>query len=173
MAKARGKTPVELTQLRAEHELLLQNLDEAYERTAWHGPNLHNSLRRVSAEQAAWRQAADRHNIWEIALHAAYWKYVVRRRLTGEKRGSFELKGSNWFERPRNGDLSEWPRDLALLDSTHRALREVVVQLDPAQLHTTVGRGKVDHAKLIRGIAFHDVYHAGQIQTLKRLSRLA
>ncbi|NUQ50463.1 MAG: ATP-binding cassette domain-containing protein, partial [Phycisphaerae bacterium] len=32
----------------------------------------------------------------EIALHAAYWKYVTRRRLRGDKRGSFPLKGSNW-----------------------------------------------------------------------------
>jgi hypothetical protein len=40
------------------------------------------------------------HNIWEFTLHAAYWKYVVRRRITGEKRGSFVLEGSNFFERP-------------------------------------------------------------------------
>ncbi len=32
-------------------------------------------------EEAAWRPQADRHNIWEHVLHAAYWKYTVKRRL--------------------------------------------------------------------------------------------
>ena len=31
------------------------------------------------------------------------------------------------------------------------------------------GNGKVTHIAIILGIAAHDVYHAGQIQLLKRL----
>ena len=81
-------------------DLLVRLLDQAYERRSWHGPNLRGSVRGVSAAVAAHRPAEGRHNIWEVALHAAYWKYVVRRRLLGEKRGSFPLKGSNWFPRP-------------------------------------------------------------------------
>ena len=80
--------------------LLLQIIDSGYNRKAWHGPNLRQSLRGVSAEDAAWRPAPGRHNIWEIAVHAAYWKYVVRRRLRGDLRGSFACEGSNWFVRP-------------------------------------------------------------------------
>ena len=63
----------------AELQFLLQLLDESYDRKSWHGPNLRGSLRGVTAEEAAWRPAAERHNIWEIALHAAYWKYAVLR----------------------------------------------------------------------------------------------
>src|SRR6266849_1648874 len=84
----------------ASKQLILTLLDEAYEKRTWHGPNLRQSLRGVSARQAAWRPAPGRHNIWELAVHAAYWKYAVRRRLTGGKRGSFVLKGSNFFRRP-------------------------------------------------------------------------
>src|SRR6266404_471126 len=83
-----------------EIEHLLGLLDEAYKRAAWHGPNLRGSIRGVTAHEAAWRPKAGRHNIWEIAVHAAYWKYTVRRRLLGKKRGSFSLPGSNWFLRP-------------------------------------------------------------------------
>ena len=67
----------------------LSLLDEAFERKAWHGPNLRGTLRGVTAEVAAWRPGAGRHNVWELCVHAAYWKYAVRRMLTGEKRGSF------------------------------------------------------------------------------------
>ena len=80
--------------------LLLSLLDEAYSKKTWHGPNLRQSLKGVSAKQAARRPGRDRHNIWEIALHAAYWKYAVRRKLEGGKRGAFVLKGSNFFTRP-------------------------------------------------------------------------
>ncbi len=81
--------------------VLVHLLDEAFDRKAWHGPNLWGSVRGLSAEEAAWRPSPGRHSIQELALHCAYWKYAVRRKLTGEKRGSFPLKGSNFF--PREG----------------------------------------------------------------------
>ncbi len=61
-------------------------LDAAYNRPSWHGTNLRGSIRRVSLEQAAWRPARNRHNIWELAVHCAYWKYTAWRRLTGADR---------------------------------------------------------------------------------------
>ena len=63
--------------------MILSLLDQAYDRPSWHGTNLRGSLRRVTPEQAAWRPGPARHNIWEIAVHAAYWKYAAWRRLTG------------------------------------------------------------------------------------------
>ena len=81
-------------------EPYLELLDEAFERKAWHGPNLRGALRGLTAAEAAWRPGPGRHNVWELAVHAAYWKYAVRRALTGEKRGAFRFPGSNWFARP-------------------------------------------------------------------------
>jgi uncharacterized damage-inducible protein DinB len=153
-----------------ELALLLELFDEAYERKAWHGPNLKGSIRGLSPETAAWRPAPARHNIWEQVLHAAYWKYVVRRRLLGEKRGSFPLKGSNWFMRPETMTIAAWQADVALLDQMHRALREAIAALDPRELPTRPAGSKVSNAAILRGIAAHDVYHAGQIQLLKRLA---
>jgi hypothetical protein len=145
-------------------ELLMQILDQGYSRKAWHGPNLRQSLRGVSAKNAAWRPAPGRHNIWEVAVHAAYWKYVVRRKLRGEKRGSFALKGSNWFTRPanRNADEKAWRADLALLDQEHQKLLEAVAGM-------AAGTARKIPSHFIFGISFHDVYHAGQIRLLRRL----
>jgi hypothetical protein len=145
-------------------------LDEAYERKAWHGPNLRGSLRGLSAAQAAWRAAPGRHNAWELALHAAYWKYAVRRLLTGERRGAFPEAGSNWFRRP-DGDPKRdtFRSDLAVLAEEHRRLREAVARLRAKDLGRRPRGSKYTAARLILGVAAHDVYHAGQIQILKRL----
>jgi hypothetical protein len=142
---------------------LLALLDEAFDKKSWHGPNLRASIRGVTAHQAAWRPAPGRHNIWELVLHAAYWKYVVRRRLSGEKRGSFVLKGSNFFDRPVELSEAAWTADIGVLAGEHRRLRQFLTEL-PARRWNDA---KVLH--VVRGIAAHDLYHAGQIRLLRRL----
>lgn len=154
-----------------ELQLLLRMLDDAFHGPSWHGPALRGSLRGLTAGRAVARPHSERHNIWEQMLHAAYWKYTVYRRLRGEKRGSFPLAGSNWFERADASDTSGWRRELALLDSMHQQLIAAVGALPVERLREPIGRsGKLNHEQLIRGIALHDIYHAGQIQLLKRLA---
>lgn len=152
-----------------EIEPLLGLLDEGYNRAAWHGPNLRGSIRGVTAREAALRPKSGRHNIWEIVVHAAYWKYTVRRRLLGEKRGSFSLPGSNWFSRPADRSEKAWRADVALLEREHRRLREAVSEVRPEDLDKPARGSRTKVRRLIAGIAFHDVYHAGQIQLIKKL----
>jgi DinB superfamily len=152
-------------------ESYLVLIDQAYNRQSWHGTNLRGSLRGVTPKEAAWRLAPGRHNIWEEIVHAAYWKYVVRRRLTGERRASFALEGSNWFARPDRPDPAAWKKDIALLDESHRALREVIANLSEASLKPARGGKRNKIAWHVSGIAAHDLYHAGQIQLLKSLQR--
>jgi len=149
--------------------VLLDLLDEAFDHKAWHGTNLRGSIRRVDARGAAWRPGPGRHSVWELTVHAAYWKYAVRRQLTGEKRGSFPEAGSNWFPRPDRADEAAWRRDVALLAQEHRKLRQVVARLGAASLRQKPAKSRYTVAALVRGAASHDLYHAGQIQLLKRL----
>lgn len=145
-------------------KLVLALLEEAYEKKTWHGPNLRQSLKGLTPKQAAWRPGPGRHNIWEVMLHAAYWKYCVRRRIQGGQRGSFALKGSNFFARPEKGKLTAaaWSADKNLLDREHRALCVAVATV----LRTTRGEKEI---RQFYGIAFHDIYHAGQIRLLRKL----
>jgi hypothetical protein len=153
-----------------EIEIVLAMIDQAFDRRSWHGTNLRGSIKEMTAREAAWRPAPGRRNAWELALHAAYWKYAVRRRLTGEARGSFPLKGSNFFERPVGAPTEEaWRADVRLLVETHRTLREAIARLSPAELRATPPGSKVSTLALVTGIAAHDLYHAGQIQLIKKL----
>ena len=149
-------------------DLLLQQLEQAYSKRSWHGTNLRGSIRGLSADDVIWRPRSDRHNIQEIVVHAAYWKYVVHRRLTGAVRGSFPLKGSNWFTR-NAADERLWRADGRLLEDMHRQLRQALLELEPAQLSRSPESSSVSNVSLLSGVIAHDLYHAGQIQLLKRL----
>ena len=164
-SKGSGRSP----QARSRVGQFLWQIDQAYDGKSWHGTNLRGSLRRVTLDQAAWRPEPGRHNIWELALHAAYWKYAVRRRLTGEARSSFPLDGSNFFTRPDAGTEAEWARDLALLRDEHGKLRAAVAGLSDPALDRPPSGGETLTVDLVAGIIAHDLYHAGQIQLLKRL----
>jgi len=59
-----------------------------------------------------------------------YWKYAARRRIEGGKRGSFALKGSNFFSRPEKCKLNKaWKTDKKLLEREHRALRQAAAKV--------------------------------------------
>ena len=155
----------------ARIKLLLEVVDQAFTAPAWHGTPLRGTVRGLTVQGALWRPGAGRHNIWELVLHTAYWKYIVRRRLLRDPDLAFPRAGANWPALPPRSDAAAWRRDRALLDEQHALLRRAIARLDPAQLYRRGWRSKWRSAQEIYGVASHDLYHAGQIQLLKRLHR--
>ena len=153
---------------RAVVDRLISLLGEAYDKSAWHGPNLKGLLRGLSAKDAAFRLHEARHNIWELTVHCAYWKYTVARRLTGDKRGSFPLPGSNRFARPVDATEQAWRADRALLDQQHARLLAAIAGLTDRDLEAKPRGSRHTRGRMIAGAAAHDLYHAGQIAMLKR-----
>lgn len=145
-------------------------LKQGFAGPAWHGPHLRGSLRGLRRDALLFRPAPDAHNIWELAVHCAYWKYAVRNRLSGGRRGSFALEGSNFFRRDASNTPADWKRDLALLDAEHRKLARLLAKLGPADLARRAPSSKHTVQATALGVAAHDVYHAGQIRLLKKLA---
>ena len=155
-----------------QRALLLRLIDEGFNKTAWHGPNLRGSIRGVGVKEAVWRSRAGRRNIAEIVVHCAYWKYAVRRRLRGDKRGSFPLQGSNWFALPTRLTKQQWQDYAALLADEHRTLRDAIATLPWSRLSKAAGN-RLEPVPHVYGAAMHDIYHAGQICTIKALYKQA
>ncbi len=143
--------------------VLLQNLDSAFDKAGWHGPNLASSIRGVTARHAA-QSIGGRMSIWQQVLHAAYWKQRVINLLIATQ--PFPRKGANWPLLPNELNERTWKADVQLLHEIHRNLRRVVEQIDSSRLNDKT-------IKLILGSAAHDLYHTGQIRLLRRMMGLA
>ena len=145
---------------------LVRGLDGAYGGPAWHGPHLRGALDPLGEAEAAWRPAPGRPNAWELAVHAAYWKYRVLRHVAAAPPAAFDEPGSNFFARPAAGRTLA--ADLARLDVWHERLRDAAAGLDPERLDE-IAYDAYTFEALLRGAAAHDAYHAGQVRLLVRL----
>lgn len=150
---------------------LLEIVERAYSKKSWHGTTLRGSIRGIESDVAFARVKPGRHSISEIVVHTAYWKYAVTRRLTGTARNAFPLKGSNWF--PQDVVVARrhiiWKQQVELLGQMHNALVNAISRLGDSDLCERAPGATTTSFDLISGIAAHDLYHAGQIQLIKKL----
>lgn len=149
--------------------LHIQELTLAFDRRSWHGPNLMGALRGVTPAGAVWRPQPQRHNVAEIVVHCAYWKYRVCRLLDPARHTGFTVPGSDWFGREREMSRADLKADSDLLREWHGHLIAEIRRIDPDDLDRQAGTGKFTVSELLCGAAAHDVYHAGQIRLLRRM----
>ena len=149
-----------------EARLLTRILDEGYGPGAWHGPDLKAALADVSSELAFWRPSPARHNMAEIALHHAYCARSVRSQLSGTTSEPFALEGEDWFELSDEKRLT-WPQTQAAVEAEQHKLAAVVADIANGRIPSKLSAA--EQFNLVLGIACHAIYHAGQMQLLKRL----
>jgi uncharacterized damage-inducible protein DinB len=150
-------------------ERIREGLSRSFEGAAWHGPAVLPLLADVTAATAAAHPVAGAHSIWELVLHMAVWKRVVRRRLEGERINDLPPH-EDW---PPVTEVTDdrWRRAVEELRRTHRELAQTVATLDAERLdEPLVGEGTTTYSvdATLHGIIEHDLYHAGQIAILKR-----
>src|SRR5262249_20917659 len=120
----------------------------------------------VSPELAFWRPAKGRHNIAEIALHHAYCVRAVRAQVSGKKAEAFLVEGEDWFAL-EEGRLP-WPEIRAAVEAEQARLTAAVAEAAAGRAKTSLS--DAERFDLALGITCHAVYHAGQIQLVKRLA---
>ena len=134
------------------------------------GPTAVNSVTDVDANCAVWKPAPDRHSIWELVLHIAFWKYEVRKTISENAPEPFPRKPDNWPEMPSQLNEENWNKDKVILVSEHRDLVESIRQFDESRMGENLKLyPDLTYADVISGILHHDLYHTGQIVLMKRL----
>ena len=146
--------------------VLPRTLAEGYGPGAWHGADLKAAVGDVSAATAYRRPAPGRHNIAEIALHHAYYVRIVRGRLTGIAPDPFVLEGDDWFALDDESRLG-WAEIAKLLETEQQKLAAVVAEIAEGRRSSPLSPS--EQYDNVLGITGHAIYHAGQIQLVKKL----
>src|SRR6185503_7251954 len=141
---------------------LTRTLTEGYGPGAWHGPDLAAALSDVTEQNAFTRPASGRHNIAEIAVHHAWCARSVVSQLTGRPPAAFPLAGEDWFPLEK-GSKFAWSEVVNLVADQQAKLVEAIAD------RTATAMSDEERFALVLGVTCHAVYHAGQIQLIKKL----
>jgi hypothetical protein len=141
-------------------------LSEGYGSGAWHGANLKAALADVAPARAFWRPAAGRHNIAEIVLHHACCVRAVRAQISGRSAEPFVLEGEDWFAVEDEAALA-WRTILDTVDGEQQRLATLVGDIETGRAASALA--DAERYNLVLGITCHAIYHAGQVQLIKRL----
>ena len=142
---------------------------EGYGPGAWHGADLKAALAGVTPALAFRRPAPGRHNIAEIALHHAWCTRSVTAQISGLQGEPFPLEGEDWFDLPDEKTLS-WSKVLARVELEQNRLGAAIADIEAGRTISLLT--DVERFKMVLGITCHAVYHAGQVQLIKKLSGL-
>jgi hypothetical protein len=146
---------------------LAEQVKQAVDGGAWHGPAWNEVLEGVTREQAMARPIPAAHTIAEIALHALTWHDVVRRRLLGE---SPQPTDAEDWPTVHPADDAAWSLIAGRVLQTGRELQGTVAAIPPDRLHERRPGTEGTWYELIIGELQHMLYHAGQIAILRKAS---
>ena len=135
--------------------------EKAQHETGWTAP-FGKAVDGLTAAQAAWKPAPERHSIWQIVNHLSFWREDVVRGNEAKGPASDELiERENWRAPASTGAPTEgeWRAAQDRFRASHeaivRSLRET--EWDPTSaLH----------------VISHDFYHVGQIMLLRAMQGL-
>ena len=151
--------------MRNEIQDLMLLLQQTFEKGAWHGPSVKETLNGVDSALAL-RRLPDTHNIIELVSHMAAWKTYTFRKMTGDI--SYEVTDDLNFPA-----LADWPAALQRLDESHNHLLSALAGFPAEKLGEQVPGTKkaLTFYSLIHGVIHHDLYHAGQIMLIRKAAR--
>lgn len=132
----------------------------------WHPP-LVEAVRGLTAAQAVWKPALERHSIWQIVRHLTHWKRSVIERWQGGSPDVDALNAVDWQE--VSGDNAAWEADVQALLEVSRQIREMIAQWDDEELVRPPAASPKPKVFTAMDLACHDAYHTGQIRYLRAL----
>lgn len=153
-------------------ELLLYLLEYTYEKEGAYPP-LTAALAGLTAAQASWKPAPERHSIWQIVRHMAHWMEAGIEALAAQPQVYEDLQRADW--QGASGDARTWQADVERLYTSSRRLNERLQSISEEELSKMIEpyRGRSRYAAALRFVrtATHDTYHLGQIRYLRALQQ--
>ncbi len=108
------------------------------------------------------------HSIAEIVYHMTTWRIFAVRKLQGDAEFDIKTEDKDWKKFPVVDEF-EWEAiQMELSLSQEELISELEKIADDSFLEEFVPGRDYSYYTLIHGVVQHDVYHAGQIDSLKK-----
>jgi uncharacterized damage-inducible protein DinB len=151
----------------SEVDRILNQYDRAMSGDAWHGDPVWKILDGITAKQAATPADSNVHCIWELVSHMTFWETEVCRRLK-----LLPPRPPDELNFPPVGEVTaeNWNRTLEEFRRSNRDLRDTISQLEDSQLDQPLPARKRSAYVEVHGVIQHNLYHAGQIAVLRKIT---
>jgi hypothetical protein len=133
--------------------------------TAWHGPSLLKTLEGTSMEEAKSKPLGERHSIWELVDHLAFWNEAVAKAIRIRKMPD-PRKVEDWTE--MGVTESEWEASVRSLERGVHLLLSELAEWTNEDLEKQVPGAEYSFKQMLHGVVHHNLYHAGQIAILRK-----
>jgi len=140
-----------------DRETAVKLWEKAVGEGLWHVP-WGKALEGLSASQAAWKPAPQRHSIWQIVNHILFWREYLLRELAGAPPDDAEIERRNW-EEPADASEGAWRETATRFLRSHEEILKAL-------------RSNEEAPEKLAPLLAHDSYHVGQIMYLRALQGL-
>ena len=148
--------------MEADLHNLVRLLESTFNKGAWHGPSVMETLETVSVKQA-FNRLAGTHSIIELVAHMTAWRRFILKKLAGDH--TFKMTEELNFPAPQ-----DWGMTLKELEETQHQLVAAFRSFPARQLYEQVAwtEQPFTYYSIFHGIIHHDLYHIGQINLIRK-----
>jgi|SRR6185312_9972296 len=140
--------------------------EDLYNGRPWIDVTIMDTLKNISAEQAAKKVIPERNSIWQIVNHIIAWRENILLRVQGNE---MVTPNNNYFTQLEIISETEWQKALERLANSQEQWIHFLENFDESQFDKIYASNKMTYYEHIHGILQHDAYHLGQIVLLSKL----
>ena len=149
----------------------LEQIKTLYNGEAWLGENFTKKIEDVTSEEAFESAVPGLRSIAEYLFHIIAWRRSVVYRLERSEY-KIEIDSEKDWANPETLKNEGWEKLLNDLEEIQERAIKALENIDDEFLNSAFGEHGYKYSFLVEGMIHHDVYHLGQIGTIKKLLRM-
>jgi hypothetical protein len=146
---------------------MLDMADKEFDGDTMNGPSFMETLRSLDAGSAASRDTYEGYSAWELAIHCAYYKYLISRALgAGAELEPYPYAKSNFAPPPEPADEAAWKAAMEYLALAHRVCMDEIRAQTASKMDSVFADWKMSFRDAVSWLCTHDTYHNAQLRSM-------
>lgn len=151
-----------------ERENIISLFVKLYNGSPWIDVNILDTLKVISAQQAATKVLPNCNSIWQIVDHMVSWRENVLQRVQGKV---LKTPANNYVETISDTSEKAWSETLERMQRSQDHWLAFLKRFDTVDYKIKYPTNDMTYYEHIHGIIQHDAYHLGQIVLLAKMVR--